>query len=163
MVSRVFYSFHYKQDSHRVQQVKNMGQVEGQQILSSNDWEEVKQGGDRAIEGWIAREMKGKACLVVLIGSYTAGRKWAEHEIKKAWSDRKGVVGIYIHSLKDLRGYQSAKGRNPFSDFTIGGTSMSSIVKAYDSPYTSSTYVYDYLKENIAGWVEEAIKIRTNY
>jgi hypothetical protein len=163
MARRVFFSFYYDQDSHRVQQVKNMGQLEGQRILSSNDWEEVKQGGDSAIQAWIAEEMKGTSCLVVLIGSYTAGRKWVNHEIKKAWNDGRGVVGVYIHSLKDLNGDQSTKGRNPFNGFTVSGTNMSSIVKSYDPPYSQSTYVYDYIKENIAAWVEEAIKIRAEY
>ncbi len=40
---------------------------------------------------------------------------------------------------------------------------LSDIVKAYDPPYMTSTYVYDYIKENLAKWVEEAIQIRNNY
>jgi hypothetical protein len=39
---------------------------------------------------------------------------------------------------------------------------LSSIVKAYDPPYSSSTSVYDYIKENLADWVEKAISIRNN-
>lgn len=163
MARRVFYSFHYKDDSHRVQQVKNMGKVEGQAILSSNEWEQVKRGGDSAIERWIADQMTGKSCIVVLIGSKTAGRKWVKHEIKRAWVDRKGLVGIYIHNLKNLDGNQSSRGRNPFEDFTVGGQNMSSIVKAYDPTGTSSTAVYKNIEDNIATWVEEAITIRDSY
>lgn len=40
---------------------------------------------------------------------------------------------------------------------------LSGIVKAYDPPYTMSTYVYDHIKDNIEEWVEEAVSIRNNY
>ena len=95
-----------------------------------------------------------------MIGTNTAGRKWIKYKIKKAWNDGKGVMGIYIHNLKDKEGNQSPKGRNSFDDFTINGVKLSKIVKAYDPSYSTSTYVYDYIKENIADWIEEAIKIR---
>jgi MTH538 TIR-like domain (DUF1863) len=163
MARRVFFSFHYKQDSQRVQQVKQMGKVEGQPVLSSNEWEKIKRGGDDAIKEWINNEMRGKSCVVVLIGSQTAGRRWVKHEIKKAWGDGKGLVGIYIHNLKDLAGNQSSKGLNPFADFTLDGNALSSVVKAYDPPFLTSTYVYDNIKDNIASWVEEAVSIRNNY
>lgn len=75
MARRVFYSFHYQNDAWRVQQVKNMGAVEGQPLLSSQKWEDVAKGGDAAIRKWIDDQMKGKSCNVVLIGSKTAGRR----------------------------------------------------------------------------------------
>jgi len=99
----------------------------------------------------------------VLIGSGTAGRKWINYEIEKSWNDNKGLVGIYIHNLKDKDGMQSVKGGNPFDAFTLNGKKLSSIVKVYDPPYTTSTYVYDYIKNNIAGWVEETLTIRAQY
>lgn len=165
MARKVFYTFRYKTDSHRVQLVKNMGALEGQPILSSNDWEDVKSGGDAAIQRWIDGNMSGKSCDVVLIGATTAGRKWVKYEIKKAWDDGRGLVGVYIHNLKDMTGAQTEKGRNPFEDFTVGSNkkSMSSIVKTYDPPYANSKDVYDYISSNIAAWVEEAIDIRNNF
>ncbi|WP_349269280.1 hypothetical protein MPNTM1_04901 [Mycolicibacterium parafortuitum] len=165
MARKVFYTFRYTNDSHRVQQVKNMGVVEGQPLLSANGWEDVKAGGDSAIQQWIDDNMKGKSCDVVLIGSATAGRKWVKYEIKKAWDDGRGVVGIYIHNLKDLSQQQSSKGRNPFDDFTVGSDKvpLSSVVKAYDPPYSTSTNVYSHIKGNIADWVEEAITIRNDF
>lgn len=39
---QVFYSFHFKNDSWRAGQVRNIGVVEGNMPVSSNDWEEVK-------------------------------------------------------------------------------------------------------------------------
>lgn len=163
MARRVFYSFHFKKDSQRVAKVKNMGVVEGQKILSSNDWEDVKMGGDAAIRAWIEGEMKGKSCVVVLIGKTTAGRQWVEYEIEKAWNDGRGLVSVYIHNLSDLSGEQTEKGANPFAAFTVDGTDLNSIVKAYDPPYVTSAYVYDRIKEELPDWVEEAMEIRKDY
>jgi hypothetical protein len=102
MAKKVFYSFYYKEDSSRIQQVINMGVVEGQAMLSGQKWEEVKKKGDAAVEKWIDEQMKGKNCLVVLVGTKTSTRPWVDYEIKKAWKDKLGVVGIRIHGLKDL-------------------------------------------------------------
>lgn len=162
MARKAFYSFHYKPDSHRASQVRNMGVIEGNQVVSDNEWESITDGGDAAIEKWIAGQMSGKSCAVVLIGSGTAGRKWINHEIIKAWNDKKGVVGVYIHNLKNLAGDQSTKGANPFASIDVGEKKMSSIVKAYDPPYSTSTNVYAHIAANLADWIEEAITIRGN-
>jgi len=163
MTRKCFYSFHYAPDNWRASQVRNMGVIEGNRPATDNDWEEVERGGDSAIQKWIDGQLKGKSVAIVLIGEKTAGRKWIKYEIKKAWGDGKGVMGIYIHNLKDSNENQSNKGKNPFDSFTVGDKSMSAVVKAYDPPYSTSTYVYDYIKENIESWIEKAIEIRSKY
>ena len=165
MARRVFYSFHYKPDCARAARVRNMGVVDGNKPATDNDWEEITTGGDEAIEQWIDEQLDGKSCNVVLIGENTAGRKWIKYEIKTAWNSKKGLVGVYVHRLKDFDGYQASKGRNPFEDFTIGKnkTSMTSVVRTYNPPYTDSKDVYNYISENLADWIEEAIEIRDNY
>lgn len=160
MARKTFYSFHYKPDNWRAAQVRNMGVIEGNTPVSDNDWETITSGGDSAISRWIDGQLLGRSCSIVLIGSGTAGRKWIKYEIKKSWGDGKGVLGIYIHNLKDRNEQQSARGRNPFDDFKVGDRSMSSIVKAYDPPYSISTSVYNFIKEHLAEWVDEAVVIR---
>jgi hypothetical protein len=165
MSRKVFYSFHFTPDSWRASQVRNIGIVEGNQPVSDNDWEDVKRGGNDAIQKWINNQLHGRSCTIVLIGKNTAGRKWIKYEIEKSWNDGKGVVGIYVHNLKNANGEQTSKGNNPFDDFTMkrNGKKLSSIVKVYDPPYSDSTDVYDYIKNNLESWVEEAISIRENY
>jgi len=163
MARAVFYSFHYKPDNWRASKVRQMGALEGNQLLSDNDWEDVTSGGEQAIKNWIAEQMRGKLCEVVLIGASTAGRKWVKYEIEKAWDDRKGVVGVYIHNLLDSSGRSSSKGANPFGGVARQGRYLSSIVKAYDPPYVTSTFVYEHIRDNVAEWVEEAIQIRAKY
>jgi len=164
MARRVFFSFHYKPDNWRASQVRNAGVVEGNRPVSDNDWETVTKGGDAAIERWIADQLDGKSCAVVLIGANTAGRKWINHEIVKAWNDKKGVVGIHVHNLKDSDGLKAAKGANPFTGITLskGTKKLSEVVKVYDPPFSLSTDVYDYIKKNLAAWVDEAVAIREN-
>ncbi|MCB1194365.1 MAG: TIR domain-containing protein [Leptospiraceae bacterium] len=163
MARRAFYSFQYIPDNWRASQIRNMGIIEGNRPATDNEWEEVKKGGDKAIKKWIDDQFYGKSVAIVLIGSDTAGRKWINYEIQKAWDDKKGVLGIYIHNLKDSAGNQSSKGKNPFDVFTIGDRKMSSIVKAYDPPYSVSNSVYDHIKKNLSIWIEESISIREIY
>lgn len=163
MARKVFYSFHYQPDCSRAAQVRNMGVVEGDAPATDNDWEAVKRRGDAAIERWIDGQLCGTSCAVVLIGSKTAGRKWINYEITKAWSARKGLVGVYIHGLQDLQGNKATEGQNPFSGFYVGGIRLDSIINAYNPPYWESKLVYKDIKDNLARWIDEAIKIRDKY
>jgi hypothetical protein len=164
MARKVFFSFHYDVDAWRASQVRNMGALEGNVPCSDNDWETVKKGGDKAIEKWIADQLAGRSCTVVLVGGQTASRKWVIHEIQESWNANKGVVGIRIHNLKDEAGNHGTRGPNPFDRLTLqnGTKFLSSIVKLYDPPGWASTDVYKQIKDNIADWVEEAIAIRAN-
>jgi len=144
-----------------------MGVIEGNAAVSDNDWETVTKGGDDAIKKWIAGQMDGKSCSIVLIGAGTAGRKWINYEIEQSWNKGKGLLGVHVHNLKDNDGKQSYKGNNPFNGFTITQNSqtiyLSTIVKVYDPPFTVSTDVYKHISDNLAAWVEDAVKLREKY
>jgi hypothetical protein len=155
---KVFYSFHYDNDVFRVQQIRNMGVLEGNTPVTANAWETVKKGGKKAIEDWIEDNMHGKSCVVVLVGTNTHERPWIQHEILKAWNDGKGLVGIYIHNLKDPKTGTCTKGTNPFDQFTFeDGSKLSSVVSCH-SP--KSTDAYNDIEENIDKWIEKAIDAR---
>ena len=160
MARKVFYSFHYKLDNWRVSKVPNIGAIEGNKPASDNDWETITQGGDKKIKEWIANQMEGRTCTIILAGSQAADRKWINHEIVKSWNDGKGVLVIFIHNITDSAGEQCSKGANPLYYITHGNTRLSTIAKAYDPPRTTSKGVYHYIEENIEDWIEEAISIR---
>lgn len=162
MKRQVFYSFHYKNDVRRVSQVRNIGALEDNKPVSDNEWEEVKRKGDDNIKKWINDNMNYRSCVIVMVGEETANRKWVKYEIEKAWNDGKGVLGIYIHNLKDPVTGKCSQGKNPFSSFTIkkDNKSLADIVKCYNS---NPNDAYNYIKDNLEKWVEEAIKIRNNY
>lgn len=163
MVRKAFYSFHYNPDNWRASKVRNMGIIEKNPLASSNKWEEIKQEGDDAIRRWINANQKGRSIVIVLIGAKTAGRKWVKYEIEKGWKDGKALLGIHIHNLEDRLGNQSSKGSNPFKAFSVNGRNLSSIVKAYDPPRSTSSGAYNYISANLADWIEEAIEIRKLY
>lgn len=158
----VFFSFHYANDVFRVQQVRNMGALDGNEPVSPNEWETVKRGGGGAIEKWIDANMKYKQCVVVLVGSETANRRWVRHEIVKAWNEDRGVVGIYIHNLKCMQTRTTcAKGPNPFDVITFAdGTPLSKYLTCHDPGWLDP---YGTIKDNIEDWVERAIHERKAY
>jgi MTH538 TIR-like domain (DUF1863) len=156
---QIFYSFHFDNDVMRVQQIRNIGALEDNKPVSPNDWEEVKKKGTASIEKWIDDNMKYRSCVVVLIGRETANRPWVKYEIGKAWNDKKGLFGIFIHNLKCPRTGTCSKGSNPFEQFTFNdGRKLSSVVKCYDP---NSADAYTEIKNNIEKWVESAIAQRT--
>ena len=159
---RAFYSFHFDNDAWRAGQVRNIAVTEHNEPVSDNVWEDVKLGGDVSIWKWIDEQMSTRSCVIVLIGSQTANRKWINYEISKAWNDKKGLLGIHIHKLLNQDGKAATKGNNPFSYIKLtDGSAIASypqIAKTYDPPYTESKSVYAYIKDHLEGWVEDAIK-----
>lgn len=165
MARRCFYSFHYEPDCVRASQVRNIGTIEGNAPASDNDWEQVTRGGDKAIEKWIADQMVGKTCMILLVGQGTANRKWINHEIVQAWNNGLGLVGIRIHGLKNFQGETAFAGSNPFDFVTHSPTKqkLSAILKCYDPVGADSKAKYGWIADNLAAKVEEAIAIRKAY
>ena len=83
--------------------------VDGNKPVTDNEWETITKGGDAAIKKWIAEQLHGRSCTVVLVGSETAGRNWINHEICESWNRRIGAVGIRIHGLHDPQGRTSVR------------------------------------------------------
>lgn len=154
---KVFYSFHFDNDVMRVQQIRNMGVIEGNVAVTANTWEEVKKKGDPAIKTWIEENMSGKSCVVVLIGSDTSKRPWVQYEIKKAWEDGKALLGVYIHSLSCPNKGTSVQGANPFDKYTfkLGEKVVTPLVF---NPKPADAY--NDIDANLAEWIESAIKQR---
>lgn len=156
---QVFFSFEYNKDAWRASQIREMGKVDSSSTFSSNDWEEVKEKSDAKIKEWIDNQIAKRSCIVVLIGATTSERKWINYEIEKAYELNKGIVGIYIDKLKNSQGNQTRKGSNPFYKFLIGKNKerLSKYVTCFDSSYSTSTYVYTDIKNNIEKLIEDAI------
>ena len=151
----VFYSFHFDNDVFRVQQIRNMGVVDGDEPVSPNDWEQLKRKGDSAVKKWIDDNMAYRRCVIVLIGTETAGRPWVEYEIKKAYDSKKGLFGIYIHNLKCPQNGRCTQGSNPFDRFTInnGNTKLSAVIPCYDPGFDA----YKNISANMESWVNMAV------
>lgn len=162
MARKVFYSFYFKEDCVRTSQVRNIGALEGNVQAKDNDWETIVRGGDAAIQKWIDGQMSGRSCTIVLVGANTADRKWIDYEIKKSWDSKMGLLGIRIHKLLNFEQKSSSPGRNPFEGFTTnnGTVKLSSKVTLHDPAGLTSKDVYATISDNMAAWVEAAIKAR---
>lgn len=156
---QVFFSFHYDADNWRAQEVRNMGVVEEERNFSPNEWERVRLQTDEAIKIWIDSQLQMRSCLVVLVGSETAHRRWVQYEICQAWNLGKGVVGVYIHNLKDAQGRICPKGPNPFTAITLsGGGLLSDLVECYEP---SAVAAYSDIKKHLPSLIEQAISLRS--
>ena len=166
MARKCFYSFHYRPDNWRAAKVRNIGVIEGNEPATDNDWESIASGPnqDEKIRRWIADQMRGRTCTIVLVGAETANRKWINYEIVKSWDEGLGVVGIRIHGLKNRVDEVAPPGANPFDYVTHGSTNkpLSSIVKCYSPAGLTSQDRYGWIAEHLANAVEEAIKIRNS-
>ena len=157
MARKVFFSFHFQRDSWRVSQVRNSwvspkGKGEAQPFLDKADWESIKGKGDVAIRNWIDRQLSGTSVTIVLIGKETADRRWVKYEIRQSIKKQNGLIGIYVHRIKDQRGKIDAKGDDPFRKHFGFRPSQ-------NPKYPVCTY-YDWIGDdgysNIENWIEKA-------
>lgn len=158
MARRVFFSFHYERDVWRAGQVRNSWVTRPDRksagFWDAASWEEVKKKGEEAIQRWIDKQLEGTSVTVVLIGAETSERKYVNYEIEQSYKKGNGLLGVYIHKLKDKDGNADYKGKNPFDNFFIerGGRKvyLSEIYPAYD-------WVDDCGYNNFGDWVEKAV------
>jgi hypothetical protein len=155
---KCYVSFDAAHDLWRVQQVRNMGRIEAQPLLDWDAWDKIRRRGGKAIAAWVDDNMRGKECLVVLVGAQTADRKWVTYEIERAWRAGLGVLAIHIHNLKDRDGQRAEKGADPFDGLLIEGRAV--VGRAYDPPFSDSTAVYQYIQTNVSQWISDAVDAR---
>lgn len=119
MARKVFFSFHYGRDISRANVVRNSWLTKDKGtagFIDASLWEEAKAKGDAAIKKLIDDQMIGTTVTAVLIGSETAQRTYVKYEIAKSLERGNGLLGIYIHNIKDLNGNTASKGTNPLAD-----------------------------------------------
>jgi hypothetical protein len=159
MARRTFFSFHYERDVWRAGQVRNCWVTkpdrESAGFWDAAAWEEVKRKGEDAIHRWIDNQLNGTSVTVVLIGAETAERKYVGYEIQQSHKKGNGMLGIYIHNMKDSNGRTDIRGANPFANWSIPQNGrkvlLSEIYPTYD-------WVNDNGRDNIGGWIETAAK-----
>jgi hypothetical protein len=159
MAKTVYYSFHYERDVHRVQLVRNINALEGQPLLNSQKWEEVRSQGADAIAAWIDEQMKYKRTVIVLIGRQTASREWVIYEIEKAWEDKKPLLGVRIHGLSSF-GTTDSPGADPFAaaEGPYGVPIFDPTVKDWRGNIDSQA-TYNRLAQNLEHWSSQGVRL----
>ncbi|MDR7298178.1 hypothetical protein J2X16_003527 [Pelomonas aquatica] len=144
MARRTFFSFHHVRDNWRVGQVRNCWvtqQREAAGFWDAAEWEKVKLQTPEKIREWIDKQLVGTSVTVVLIGHETSTRPYVKYEIEQSIARGNGLLGIFIHNMKDVEGKTDLKGTNP----------LPAGYKTYD-------WVNDDGRSNIGDWIEAAAK-----
>jgi hypothetical protein len=162
MARRVFFSFHFKDDVMRAAQVRNSnvissGAVDAHGFVDAAQWESIKRTSDQSIKNWINAQLNNTSVTVVLIGRNTVDpvsgqvRPWIKYEIDQSMARGNGLVGVYIHGVRDPRLGTTYKGKNPFEELIFSGTS---------SKLSTKYYSYDWVlndgRSNLGSWIEQA-------
>jgi len=154
MARQTFFSFRYKKDNWRASIVRNSWVTQDRKasgFFDSAEWEEVKKKNNSDIEKWIDSQLNGTTVTVVLIGSDTAGKQWIDYEIKSSHKKGNGILGIYVHNVKDSNEKTTTKGNNPFDSWTFKKQGTVVTYPTYD-------WVNDDGYKNLGGWIEKAAK-----
>lgn len=141
MAHRTFFSFHYEKDVWRASNVRQSSALKTvpSDWIEASIWEEAKSKTDVALQKLIADALLGTSVTAVLIGSETASRRWVNYEIEASERRGNGLLGIYIHNIKDRGGYPARKGSNPLP-----------------SKYATYDWINDNGYANLGGWVDAA-------
>lgn len=159
MARRVFFSFHYERDIWRASQVRNSWVTkpdrEAAGFWDAVAWEEVKNKGDAAIKKWIDDQLIGTSVTVVLIGAETSNRDYVRYELQKSWEKGNGVLGIYVHQMKDTNGKTDTKGSNVFGPIL---TKPGDDKKYFYERFPTYDWVDDGGYNKLGDWIETAAK-----
>jgi hypothetical protein len=113
---QVFFSFDHDGDIWRANQVRNANVVAGPHLAGFFDYSEYEAAekvGKDGIQRMILGHLKDTTVTVVLIGTKTASRPWVKYEIAQSIAHKNGLLGIYIHHLKDADSRSSSRGAKP--------------------------------------------------
>ena len=158
MTRRVFFSFHYERDIWRANVVRNSWVTKDREAAGFWDaslWEEAKKKGDEAIKKMINDGLKNTSVTVVLIGKETSGREWVRYELRESYKKGNGMLGVYIHNIKDKDENTDDKGDNQFGE--IGKDAVGNSIYFWQK-YKTYDWKSDNGYQNFGDWVEQAAK-----
>jgi hypothetical protein len=160
MARQVFFSFHYANDLWRANVVRNSDVVKSNETevgrYDHSLWEEAKTKGDTAIRKLIDEGLRGASVTIVLIGPETYTRRWCLYELEQSHADKRGLLGIRIHNIKDQQQHTTTAGPDPFASTKLKSplgvaSSLAGIYPIYD-------WVNDDGYRNVDDWIELAAK-----
>lgn len=159
MARKVFFSFHYQRDSHRVSQIRECNSITQHftrsPFLPKSEWESIERTGSRAIQNWIDSNMTGTSVIVLCFGLETHTRPWVKYELEKAHSEGRGIVAIDLSGMKTMQNESDSSGINPLTKATDGsGTEL-----IYYTKYKTYHWQREDGRNNIDEWVELAANL----
>ena len=159
MARRVFFSFHYDNDINRSMTVRNSWVTQGKEaagFVDKAEFEKIKRTGETAVHNWIDNQLNGTSVTVVLIGSETLNRPFVQYEICESLKRGNGVIGVYIHNIRDMITQKGSMKGNPH---TVIGYYNDGSPAYFDNVCDGIyDYTYDNGYENLGTWIENAAR-----
>lgn len=159
MARKVFFSFYYKRDSHRVSQIRECNSITQHftrtPFLTRSEWESIENTGPTAVKNWIDTNMDGTSVIILCFGLETYKRPWVKYELEKAHREKRGIIAINMSGMKTMDLQVDPTGTNPLSTaFDQNGTEL-----IYYSNYKTYHWINGDGRNNIDNWVETAAKL----
>lgn len=156
MARKVFFSFHYTRDSHRVSQIRNCNTVsqhfDRTPFLDRAVWESIKRNGSQAVKTWIDNNMYGTSVVALCFGLETYKRPWVKYELEKAHNEGRGIVAIDMGGMKNLQSQSDVSGPNPL-DYVFDSIGIQLFC---NSKYKTYHWINNDGRNNIDKWIENA-------
>ncbi len=155
MARKVFFSFHYKNDSICVSQIRECNSItrnfNRSRFIDKAEWEAIKAKGTHEVKKWIDNNMIGTSVVIVCFGTETFKRPWVKYELEKAHTEGKGIIAIDMSGMRPMSGI-TGKGPNPLTIVhDENGKSLYS-----NNKYRSYHWENEDGRDNIDEWVELA-------
>lgn len=136
MGRNVYFSFHYKdvQDG-RANIVMKSSQFGKKRdaFRDASIKEEAEEKKIKTLRKLIDSELFGTSVTCALVGSETYSRRWVRYEIMKSFEMKKGLLGVGINWVKDLKGNTKFwPGENPFEYLAFKVSSDGKTIELYE-------------------------------
>ncbi len=143
---RCFFIFDYDNDLARAKQIGELGlePANAPAGFDASRWAGARNTGPAEVQRLIDEALKGTSATVVLIGERTAELDYVDYAIDRSIARQNGILGIFIHGLKDENGETGTKGAVPYAS------------EAAERLEAHGYATYDWDPERFAEWVEEA-------
>lgn len=154
--NKVFFTFDYENDFFRANVVRNAwvsryGQAEG--FWEDDVCQKLKQNDESYIDPIISQTIEKSAATIVLIGTKTSELNYVRYAICQSRLRGKGVVGIYIHNIKDESGKKAAIGSSRFGEIDKDENNESLF---FWQLYPLYRWVIDDGESHLMTWVKKA-------
>jgi hypothetical protein len=130
MARRTFFSFHYKPDVLRSWVVRNswvtkvaQGGRQSAGFFDSSVFEAAQRESDEALKRFVREGLENTSVTCVLVGEYTALRRWVRYEILRSFMCGNGLLAVKINNIAAMKAPPTPAGSNPFDclAFTADG------------------------------------------
>ena len=156
---KVFFSFHYANDINRAMVVRNSWVTQERVaagFIDKAEFECIKKTGTEAVHKWIDKQLENTSVTVVLIGEETLKRPFVKYEICESIKKGNGLIGVFIHKVKDMKTKETSLKGNAHSvigQYSDGSSAYFDVV--CDGLYD---YIEDNRYDNLGKWIEKAAK-----